>query len=147
MGQGLAQGSDFIQPNIDIFDLLAVSKRKTASLGPIAVSIGTTDLLTVPKGEIWKIRGGGAHFSSAAGETFTNLYPIVRCLDMVSFFGAGDNRVPLTGALNQAASSIQSVIFPVGQLYLPGSVFGYSVAGVVGNPTITLVLMIEVLSV
>jgi len=150
MGQGLAQGSDYIQPTTEIFDLLASSKRRCFSMGPTIIGPGSTDLIPVPRGEMWRIRSIGAHTITNVGETFTNLYYWMRSPEVTSIFGPGDNRVPLSGAFNQVALNIGAIMCPNIHgplLALPGSVFGYSSFGAVGNPTQTLVIVADVLTV
>lgn len=56
-GRGLGQAADFVQPVLDVFDLLAIQKRRQILAGPTPLLAGpnTVAFANVPASTVWRV--------------------------------------------------------------------------------------------
>lgn len=68
-GRGLSTAAEFIQPMVEITPMLGANTRAliSATINPLLT--GLTVVATVPAGEVWRVKAGGAHVQCGAGVT------------------------------------------------------------------------------
>lgn len=139
-GIGLRESSNFLQPTLDVTRFLGFDKLESIQ-GTNPLPNGTTDFpasLTVPLGEVWRLRTGSILATAGAGASSVNVGALARV------GGSGGNSIFLTPPMQLAASS--STFLPILQddlLLNAGSGIGAFASATVLAPTYVLTLWVE----
>lgn len=143
LGQGIRQSSDYLQPVMDITNLLALSRRRVISAGNVNMSAGTNFPagFTVPDNETWILRH--AYFEVTTGGVDTS---IGSTLILVTPSGAGAGILSLTGGVSPAINSRSTAVFTPPFFILEAkSQIGVRGGTVTGTPTFNLGALVEVI--
>lgn len=130
MGEGLRQAADFLQPTMDLFNMLGAGRRRFIRGSGNLISGDTTQAL-VPLSEIWFVRHAGFVINTDATGTALGAY--IGYLPAGS--GVGGTSMPISPGLNVAVSSKGALTAKPDLIALPGDQF--TVRGNAVTATIT----------
>lgn len=130
MGVGLRASSDFIQPTLELFDMLGLSSRGTTSglLNPVVAA--ATQQAVIPQGEYWFLRQATLEIQTAAAESVAGATLLATDPNTASNSFA----FHITRGIVQGASTRSIEVAYPNVLYGPGTQFGIRGGLVVGVP-------------
>lgn len=142
-GQGFSEVNGELQVTVDATSHLGVSKQVLKTGSNAAAAVGSTLLLTVPQGKIWRLLAGSVNTSGAVGITASRvamlLAPSSNLLGLVF----------LSDQVNGAAAELceSPLRFP-GLIVAPGSQFYIWIGNLAGGANVPcqLNLLVEELS-
>jgi len=140
-GRGISQGADFLQPTVEIGDLLGLAQRKfvTVSISQVA-NVVRDPGIQVPSGRVWRLLNATCNWQTGAVPITGPVYLGLRLPDDLS------PATPPMIALGAQALAINTQIVAAfnGDLWLPSgaSVCGYSPVAT-GTMSLTINLVLE----
>lgn len=134
-GRGLGQAADFIQPTLDILNLLGANKRKLLvlpSLADITVPGGQADM-TVPAGKVWRAHFFALSFIVQAAESITDFHLLLIPPEAADAASAGGS-IPITAPQSFGPTPDGDLVWAAnGFLLTPGTSLGHTCGAVTGG--------------
>ena len=129
-GVGLQQGSDFVQPTLDVSRQMGANRRINFTQNVGSLAAGTQAILTVPPGKIWRLIFASCELTTNGAGSFTTGRMFITPGEGPSGFN-----FPVTPAQNGAASSTSVFSFvPPGELWLnSGTILGVNLTAAVAT--------------
>lgn len=138
-GIGIRQAADFMQPTVEVFDLLAFSLRggATSVLNPLVA--GATLAFAVPQQEYWLVRQVSLEVQTGVGEAVVGSTLVATDPQT----NATSYAYHLTRGISQGASTRSIEVAYPGVIYGPGTQFGIRGGLVTGVPIALATILFE----